>query len=254
MPLIIWYAGDQGLFSQVETGWDRVLTKEEHRVQAEEIDQMLDRILDDALARSETRIQGDASKDFLSYWAVGSSLQESGIFQAPGFKNERLEFLWRAMARKCRTGARTDGSVEPRWMRLRSGGPEPRREGNALDHFSMCRWLAEQDLEDALLTFGGNVRNVWQMLERTSLRSLKFRTAFGDWLRPQSAAARAQLYRPATFAEMMKTLRGRWPARGPGSAKKPIHYQVEELRIMIGELLRSFGADSATEPRHILEG
>src|SRR5262249_7048424 len=82
---------------------------------------------------------------------------------------------------------------------------------------------------DAVQTFGGSVRNVWQMLERPTLRPLKVRTALLVWLQTLSDDTRADLRQPATFASLMKALRTRWPDRGPGSARRPVHLTHEQL-------------------------
>jgi hypothetical protein len=78
-------------------------------------------------------------------------------------------------------------------------------------------------------TFGGSVRNVWQMLERPTLRPLIVRAAFHQWLDQLEAQQRDELLQPQRFAELMKALRARWPDRGPGSAKRPVHFSEDEL-------------------------
>jgi hypothetical protein len=104
----------------------------------------------------------------------------------------------------------------------------------------MCWWLAEQDLQDARDTFGGSIRNVWQMLERPALRPISLRQALRKWLDSQPQSVRQKLYEPAVYAEMMKELRRRWPDRGPGSAKRPVHYKGAALSTELEKLLTRF--------------
>jgi hypothetical protein len=248
MPVKVWELGSRGLESQVRTGWDVLWTAEEHREEAEELDQRLDALLDAAIATAGNLDNPLATEEFLRAWAIGRTLTDSKVASSPALVNERPELLWLALARKCRTGARHDGRIESRWVSLRpKAAKEPRREGGKLDYFEMCRWLAEQELLDAAETFGGQVRNVWQMLERPSLRPRVFRQAFLAWLRSLTENLRFKLYDQDTFAEMMKTLRRRWPDRGPGSAKRPVHYssRPDGLQHEIEKVLSLWAADKA---------
>jgi hypothetical protein len=102
-------------------------------------------------------------------------------------------------------------------------------------------WLAEQSYADALLTFGGNLRNVWQMLERTNLRPLVVREALCGWLGDLSDEGRAHLTHNKTFPELMKALRKRWPARGRRSALQPVHLGEDEVRAEIAKVALAAG-------------
>lgn len=238
MPAKIWEADKKGLSSRVVTGWDKVLTAEEHREDAERLDRSLDTVLYSAVSRMNEESTPGLAAVFLRAWAVGCVLSESGVFNSPALQNEEEKLLWRALASKCRTGARSNCEVEPAWLDLRpcSAG-EPRREGGKLDYFAMCVWLAEQDLQDAADTFGGSIRNVWQMLERPALRPISLRRALKKWLGSQPESVRQKLFEPAVYAEMMKELRRRWPDRGPGSAKRPVHYEDGALSTELEKLL-----------------
>ena len=243
MPVKIWEAGKNGLSSRVVTDWDTIWTSEEYREDAEELDQHLDGVLDGALKRIRNSRNTGVPPLFLRAWAVGRALMESGVFDSPALRNERRQILWKALARKCRTGARSTREEDGRWLSLRpSKAREPRREGGRLDYFEMCWWLAEQDLQDATDTFGGSIRNVWQMLERPALRPISLRRALKKWLGSQPQSVRQKLYEPAVYAEMMKELRRRWPDRGPGSAKRPVHYEGEALSTELEKLLTPFAS------------
>lgn len=166
---------------------------------------------------------------------------ESGVFDSPALRNERRQLLWKALARKCRTGARSTREVDKRWLKLRrSSAREPRREGGKLDYFEMCWWLAEQNLRDAIDTFGGSIRNVWQMLERPALQPIGVRRALRSWLDSQPECIKEKLLKQQMFAEMMKQLRKRWPGRGRGSAKRPVHYGEEAIKAEVSKLLVPF--------------
>jgi hypothetical protein len=241
LPVKIWEIDNNGLSSKVVTDWDTLWTAEEYREDAEELDRCLDTVLDSALQRVTTGKKTGASPGFLRAWAVGRALEESGVYNSPALRNERRQLLWRALAVKCRIGARATHEQDKRWQELRpSTAREPRREGGRLDYFEMCRWLAEQDLEDAIATFGGSVRNVWQMLERPALRPISLRSILKEWFAYHPNNVQERLFQQNVFADIMKTLRKRWPDRGPGSAKKPVHYSDKELEAEVRRLLGPF--------------
>lgn len=238
MPVKIWENDKKGLSSRVVTGWDTVLTAEEYRADTESLDRTLDTILDNAVARVKEKSIPGVAAVFIRAWAVGHELKEFRVFDSSGLEKEEERLLWRALASKCRTGARSTGEVETAWLDLRpSSAGEPRREGGKLDYFAMCIWLAEQNLQDAVDTFGGSIRNVWQMLERPTLRPISLRRALKKWLGAQPESVRQKLFGPAVYAEMMKELRNRWPDRGPGSAKRPVHYEDGALLAEVEKVL-----------------
>lgn len=239
MPVLIWKLTEHGAENVVETDWKTAFTTEEHREEAEALDQSLDVVLDetlrivDGLARD-----GSVPIEFVRAWSIGTALSESDVQAAPALKNEPRDRLWLALSRKCRTGARSNGELQARWQELRpSTAREPRREGRRLDYFELCLWVSEQTFDDATETFGGSVRNAWQMLERPTLRPLIVRKALLFWLQTLDQETRGRAVEPSTFPELMKALRARWPDRGPGSAKRPIHYSQEELANELGEIL-----------------
>jgi hypothetical protein len=238
MPVKLWEVDDRRLSSRIVTSWDTEWTAEEYRPEAEELDKTLDAVLDDALQRVSKQQVNATPKEFLRAWAVGRALQESGVLQLPALNNERRQLLWRALAYKCRTGARYTREREAQWQSLRpQSAKEPRREGGTLDYFEMCYWLADQDLDDAVMLFGGHIRNVWQMLERPTLRPISLRRALLKWFQSLPRKVLEELEEPRAFANVMKELRQRWPDRGPGSAKRPIHYSEDALQEEIAGVL-----------------
>jgi len=249
MPVKIWEKDKRGLSSRVVTGWDTVLTAEEHREDAENLDRAFDAILDNAVTRLKEKSMPGVAAVFIRAWAVGNAFRESKLLASPLLKKEEASLLWKALVSKLRTGARANGQVETAWLELRTSlAREPRREGKNLDYFGMCIWLAEQDLQDAVDTFGGSIRNVWQMLERPALRPIALRRALEKWLGSQPKLLRQKLFEPAAYAEMMKALRRRWPARGPGSAKRPVHYKDTDLFAEVEKLLTPFALEPSEGP------
>jgi hypothetical protein len=244
MPVKIWELEAADLRSHVVTEWEREWTSEEFRTEADDLDTQLDAVLDEAVRKISEPTQDEVPNEFLRAWAVGACLNEADLLRSPAMEREQPQLLWRALARKIRTGARSDGTLEEKWHDLRpQRAEEPRREGRKLDHFEMCRWLAQQSLEDSAETFGGSIRNVWQMLERPTLaRAPAVRVVLLAWLRSLPRDQRERCYDTKVFAEMMKVLRARWPDRGPGAAKKPIHYSQEQLEPEIRRLLAPFAS------------
>jgi hypothetical protein len=241
VPALVWHQTESGPQSEVETDWPTFVTVEEWRVEAEELDQMLDDLLDGAVRRVADISTSGTPIEFTRAWSIGSSILDSGVLLAPAMKNEQRSTLWRALSQKCRTGVRSDRQLETSWAELRpSTAREPRREGRRLDYFELCLWVAEQSFEDAAETFGGSVRNGWQMLERPTLRPVRVRRAFLAWLRGLDPVRSSQLVEPRRFAEMMKKLRAHWPDRGPGSARRPIHLNDDQLLHEISNTLESF--------------
>jgi len=138
---------------------------------------------------------------------------------------------------------RHDGTSEGRWQELRPpqepvvGSPVTARKPRKADHWARCVWLAEQSHTDAAATFGGLITNVWNMYDRTSLRSLVLRQALHVWLSqlPCESAERITETRP--FLELLRQLSRRWPARGLRSAIQPAHYKIEDLTAEINQCL-----------------
>ncbi len=207
---------------------------------ARELDHRLDAVLDKA-ADLVSRVDGKrAGEKFTNNWAFGSALSESRISGHKALEGEHEDCLWALLADKWRIGVRSNGTLTTAWESSRPALRDirPQREGNkkGYDHWSMCMWLAEQSYADAVMTFGGNQRNVWQMLERSNLRPLVVREALCGWIGDLSDEGRAHLTHNKTFPELMKALRKRWPARGRRSALQPIHLGIDELRAEIARV------------------
>lgn len=242
MAVLIWTTDSEGnLANEVETDQEAVFTPEQYRPDAEKFDQLLDQVLDKAVElRASLSGASEVKEAFIRAWTFGRALQETGAHETRYMRNEKPYRISRALMSKCETTARSTGATEPAWRSLRPSSEReiaPRRRGGKLDYFELCRWLQEQEYEEALVTFGGSVRNAWQMFERPALRPLVFRNAFREWIEALPAELEVETVKPRVFAETMKRLRARWPDRGPGSAKRPIHYNkddlVREIRIVL---------------------
>ncbi len=207
---------------------------------ARELDHGLDVVLDRAVDLS-SRVHGErAGKDFTDQWAIGSVLSESQISGHKALEGEDEGFLWFILAAKTRIGVRSDGAATDAWRDLRPppGQNKKNREASekGADHFERSMWLAQQSYADAVMTFGGKVDAVSQMIDRPNLRPLVVREALCGWLGDLSEEGRAQIFRRETFREFMKALRARWPSRGRRSALQPIHLGVDELRAEIARV------------------
>ena len=234
MPVKIWSRDPVGRYSsQVVTEWDRPLGGEEYRADAEGLDEQLDRVLDDALVRLVLSKSIAANARFKRIWCVGRAVKESGIIASPALRTERRVLLWRAMAWKCWLGTRHDypsSPLEKRWARLRPGKQaEPKNPFRVHDLFETGYWLQHQELDDAVLTFGGSVSNAVAIGRRTSINSPSVRSALSAWMRSLPPETLEQVHRPKVFGEIAKALRNRWPDKGFGSAQRPEHLPEEEL-------------------------
>ena len=117
---------------------------------------------------------------------------------------------------------------EERWSYL-----IPRRESEpsriARDVFAVSLWLQEQELCSASMAFGGRFTNAEHLFKRESLRSLKMRDMLIRWMQSQPTGIRQQLSSTEWFTRLTEALAARFPSRGSGSAKRPVHYSVDEL-------------------------
>jgi hypothetical protein len=239
MPGVLWFKEQDHLQRRYESKGQVTQNPAEITI-ARELDRALDKVLDEAVdLKSRVHDPRRARNEFTAAWAVGSVLRESRLSEHKALKDEDDGFLWEVLAEKSWVEARSDGTKEDAWESIRPARRKEKvqRHGGAKgdDYWSMCRWLAEQSYADAVLTFGGQVGNVWQMLERTALRPLPVRKALCGWLGDLSEEGRGRLTHRKVFRELMKALRKRWPARGRRSALQPIHLGIDELRAEIAK-------------------
>lgn len=244
MPAKLWQRDADGAVKAHLVSHGRPSGSPEDLLLAESLDRDIDQALDAAQRTLSQLTNRDVPQRFTAAWAIGRALQETGLLAHPALDGEQPKFLWQIMAAKAVLSRRNDQSGEGSWDTLRPAldpGRPTARQGSKKghDYWAMTVWLAEQDYGDAVITFGGSIRNVWQMLDRPTLTPLVLRRAWREWLETLPSAGTKYLTSSKTFPEVMKLLVKRWPARGRRTAMQPIHYQVEELRDEIARLVNS---------------
>ena len=237
MPVKLWHRVGDSLTSSVETSRRDSIRGEYFRADAEALDEEIDRMLDRAVALSASvEVPEVEQQAFVQRWAIGRALKESGILQSEHLDPGDEKSLWTAIAHKCRLGVRADGSLERAWGKLvLHREADPKRIER--DVFALGLWLQEQDLASAMMTFGAKFFNARRLHGREAISSCNLRDALARWLEAFDNSRRAELVRRENFEMLAKALAARFPARGPGSAKRPVHYSDEELYAEIRKVL-----------------
>ena len=238
MPVKIWDKTDDGaLTSGVETSRINSYGGERYRVEAEALDDQIDRMLDHAVSLVSNVPTVEVSQHpFVKRWALGRALVESRLSESEFLENGERRLLWLAIARKCRLGVRSDGSPEKNWRGLiPSRQSDPHRIER--DVFAMGRWLQEQEIGGAMATFGASLTNAREIHRRGAINSINLRVALARWFGDMTPACRSELTKNRNFVPLAKALSKRFPARGPGSAKRPVHYSEDELYEELCEVL-----------------
>ena len=239
MAIKIWNQDPSGqLTSTIRKLGSSSIAAEEHRSQADEIDVQIDHLLDKALALLDQQDTGQNHNRFATRWAIGRAIAESDILKSPHLQPGETPDLWLAMARKCRLGVRHTGQpdLNSRWKSLIFNRPnDPDRIED--DVFGLGMWLQEQELDDAKLAFGSSIHNAKQIWSGEALRSPKLRQALTDYFAKFNDKQRQYICQNYRYAVLAKALRHRWPSRGRGSAKRPVHYEQHQLVNEISDLL-----------------
>ena len=244
MPVKIWdRTTSDELTSKVETSRSHSYRGERYRSDAETLDEEVDRMLDKAVALSESVPATEPSqKSFVKRWSIGRALAESRILESDHLETDEQRWLWLAIARKCRLNVRSDGSIEESWR-----GLIPRRELDPhrieLDVFAMGMWLQEQEIEPAMASFCASLTNAIEIHHRGAIRSKNLRDALALWFGELRPACRAEFKKRRNFVSLVKALTRSFPARGPGSAKRPVHYSEDELYKEVRKVLDPIAAD-----------
>ena len=248
MPVKIWDRTSGGaLTSRIETSRSQSYRGERYRDDADALDEEIDRMLDHALALSACAPATGASQhSFVKRWSVGRALAESGLLESDHLEASEHKWLWLAIARKCRLSVRSDGTPEESWR-----GLIPHREIDPrrieLDVFAMGMWLQEQEIEQAIASFGASLTNAIEIHHRGAISSRVLRDALARWFGQLCPARRAELAKRGNFVRLVKALVKRFPARGPGSAKRPVHYAEDELFEEVRKVLDPIAAEKAPE-------
>jgi len=213
----------------------------EHFVIADRLDQRIDKTLDEAVDLAGRLGHPDFPVPFTKAWAIGRALHDSGILFDPALAGETPRFIWQVMDHKARARVRCDGTEELRWHLLqpntRSTSSPALAAGGRPHYWEMCAWLAEQNYGDAAATFGGSMRNVGQLMDRRLLRPLVVRQALHKWLTGLPEEDARHITRPRPFAQMVKQLTKRWPAKGPRRGPLPLRYSIADLAAEIDRVV-----------------
>ena len=98
-----------------------------------------------------------------------------------------------------------------------------------------------------MASFGASLANAREIHRRGAINSKSLRDALSHWFGELSPVRRSELTKNGNFVPLAKALAKRFPARGPGSAKRPVHYSVEELYEEVCNVLDPLAADLAPE-------
>lgn len=229
MPLVMWDRQGGVLSNHIETSRRDSLRGESFRWEAEALDRQVDQMLDRAVKLSASVEAAEAEQEaFVKRWAVGRALMESRLLESEHLEPDEKKSLWQAIAGKCRLGVRADATSEECWR-----GLIPERESDPKrierDVFAIGLWLQEQELSAAILTFGARFHNARRLHGRGAINPKQLRDALARWFETLPPSLRAILTRRENFETLAKALAARFPARGPGSAKRPIHYSDADL-------------------------
>ena len=269
MPFLYWKQ-DNTFF--VATQWTDKKYADEYLEEASAIDAILDNVLDDALNNLDFYEKNfeiyKSKKPFFREYSVGKALlsskvldheylQGEGTIERPAeilFDKGNLEDItqkgknvgfYTALGEKANTGMSLESNNKDpkRWAALRTNRKNTPRKGEKRrgkqDSFARAAWLAEQTIEDALFSFGGNVDNVNGFYERNFF-SLKLRTSVSKFYQNLDENTRNKLYKRINRRKMDKDLKKIFPATGAGSAKSPESYSQDILDSTISDLWEQY--------------
>ena len=238
MPVLMWLQNKDGKrYTKVKTSWNTEFDGEEYRDLAETLDAEIDKVLDNAVKLMDSVLHLGAKREFIRTWSMGRSIAESGILQHKAMQNEFRINLWQAMEQKALLGIRSNGEPVIGWRRVRSNVKHiTSRPDQHL--FEVGLWMQQQDFKDAMTVFMGQGSNAEKVFRRPSMRSLKMREALQRWISNQDDDVHPWLFKTANYDGIVcKAIIKRWPARGPGSAKRPEHYSQQRLDRELAKVL-----------------
>jgi len=269
MPFLYWKE-DQTFF--VATQWTDKKYADEYLDEARTIDSLLDSVLDNAINNISFYEKNfeiyKTKKPFFREYSVGKALlsskvldheylQGEGTIERPPeilFDKGNLEDItqkgknvgfYTALGEKANTGMslENDNNDPKRWALLRTDRKNASRKGQKRpgkqDSFARAVYLAEQTIEDALFTFGGNVDLVNGFYERNFF-SLKLRNSVSKFYQNLDEDTRNKLYKRVNRRKMDKDLKKIFPASGAGSAKSAESYSQDILDSTIFDLWKNY--------------
>jgi len=267
MPFLYWL-DDEGYI--ISTQWNKN-HEDEFEEEAKIVDRLLDEIFDESLI-TLSKIKKEKNdykdhKEFFRDYAVGRSIIESGILEheyisGDGTKSKPPELLtdtgnyemivekgqnisfFTAIGKKASMGKSLDYYEIDRWEELRpvrkgSTKKGEKRDSGKKDIYARAVYLAEQDLDLAILTFGGKVDLVAGAFER-NLDSIKLRNAIARFCEQYDLGERERYYTREVRREMYKKLNKLFPSRGPGSSKSPENYSEDILLETLNKIWLEF--------------
>ena len=96
------------------------------------------------------------------------------------------------------------------------------------------------------MAFGANRTNARELFRRGAINSKNLRDTLARWFAELEPAQRTELTKPKNFVLLAKALAIRFPGRGPGSAKRPVHYADEELYAAVRTVLDPIAVELAS--------
>lgn len=226
MPVLVWDRNNNGeVSSQVLTSRRTAFGGEEFRSEADKLDRKIDDTLGSAVDLVSHLAASRQDSKFACRWALGRALAESNITHSDELDTAEQKFLWLALARKCRLGIHANGEISDTWNSLiPHRDSDPKRIER--DVFTLGLWLQEQEFLEAKVTLANSLTNAREMFRRKALSSLKMRRALFRWIFEVRGIDPSLT--TSEFEDITKKLCKRWPGKGPGSAKQPVHYECEE--------------------------
>ena len=92
-------------------------------------------------------------------------------------------------------------------------------------------------------SFGASLTNAREIHRRGAINSKNLRDALALWFGELCPERRSKLTKNGNFVPLAKALAKRFPARGPGSAKRPVHYPGDELCEEVRKVLDPIAAE-----------
>jgi hypothetical protein len=239
---------DIKLRTTVVTSWRTDFDGEEHREIAEELDVAIDGVLDLAIELSISNAAVDAQSELIRIWSVGRAVKSKQTLNHPAMLNEYRINLWRAMEQKALLGIRSDGTIYSNWTHLRSHAPRvTKRPDRHL--FEVGLWIQHLSLTDCAALFLRQSSLASELFRRPAFRSLKMRSVFHRWIVNHDQQSLDWISVKRNYVGLAKRVVKRWPARGPGSAKRPEHYSEERLYAELKRVLDPVIASALDQPK-----
>ena len=265
MPFLHWLEG--GTIAVITQWTDK--NSIEYEQEATSVDELIDEIL--TTAQEKLKVLEDTfgpfnkkTKPFFREFAVGDSINNSGLLnhnlikgdgsnsRPPELLNDKtgdvskvetgiedLKIgLYTSIGNKAINGSSRKLGTDPnRWSDLRPYGPDQgkKRKGKQ-DNLSRACYLAEQDIENAMLTFGGSIDNVEGFHGRTNY-TLNLKNAVAEIYKLIPEPERNKFYKREITRPMYKKLKSLFPLK---RAKQPIHYTEDVLIDTLKNIWKEF--------------